>query len=406
MAKTPAVHLPEIDTSYASQWRTSLSDPGTQQKFLKMLGRVPIFAQLSESFRSSMFLSLQPVDYQVGDVVYRQGDRSDWIGIVLRGKLEYYVQPREDADSAPSGERAAKSRKVKDVMPGGTVGDINVLGILEERNATVNAIAPSTLLVLSRANFCAAVSTSKDQAFVDSTKRLHSRCIEDRTFFYDSACFRKFAFAPDFVSALYNQVEHRVFYAGHVMMREGGFGNEMYILLSGHWRREKSNKQANTLSDGASVGELAILGSDKRRRATVTCLSLCLVAVIHEDVVSKLLEEFPHCKSAFHHAYIKTLVGDGLSNAHDEIKQLDNFYGRAHPLTAEEMIRHGFGGDAFAQMHKNRSRPKSGTLAISRPSTARRWVPEKIPSRPSTVQGMHRAESPCRWERQCHSSCD
>ena len=43
----------------------------------------------------SRFLSLQPVDYQVGDVVYRQGDRSDWIGIVLRGKLEYYVQPRQ-----------------------------------------------------------------------------------------------------------------------------------------------------------------------------------------------------------------------------------------------------------------------------------------------------------------------
>lgn len=400
--------LPNIDAAYSNTWKRSIKDPSSHQKFLGLLSRVPIFSQLSEPFRASVCEALQPVQYEPGQVVYHQGDVGDWIGLLVCGKLECHLDLRRTVVSS-SGRRAevTKRRSLKEVVAGGTVGEINVLGIRGDRCATVTATVQSTLLVLSRESFKAAVTTPKDAAFIESIGDLRGKAAADSKEFCYTECFRKLGFAPDFVAALFGYVERRVLYPGHVLMREGGFGNEMYILDAGRLKVEKANKHISTLSDGVSLGELAVLGSDKRWRTTVVCTSPCLVTVLQGDVFNELLEDFPHCRSAFHHAYIKTLVSDGLMNASDEMNKLDKFYGKVHPMNTAALLDHGFGGEGLAQVHKMKSRTRSKDVS-SRPGTARKYVPMKVPSRPSTAMGIRRERpiSPDFFvDRRCHSSC-
>lgn len=394
---------PNVDADYASQWRRSLADSSTQQKFLTMLSRVQIFAQLSEAARLSVCQDLQPVQYKANELVYSRGDAGDWMGIVLSGKLEYYME----RESPEIGEGGEKTRTPQFVSAGATIGDINTLGVLERRSMTVVAAVPSTLLVLSRKSFEAALTAPKDHSFLESMEPVRNKAAMDRRSFCSSPIFRKLGFTEDFLAALFDRVEQRLLYPGQVLMREGGYGNSMYLLHSGTVSIEKGNKVVASLSDGVALGELAVLGSDKRRRATVLCSTVCLVIVIHGEVLAELLEDLPHCRSTFHHAYIKTLVGDGLTNGlKDEMKQLDTFYGSVHPLTNEEMIRQGFGGTTFAIMKTNHLRRGSDGPS-QRPGSApsaRKWVPTKIPSRPSTAAGPRRPQSACRWERTCVAS--
>jgi len=384
-----------------------LADPGTQQKFIGMLSRVQLFSQMSDAFRLAACKALRPVRYEAGEVVFRQHEQGDWMAVLLRGSLDCHCEA--PAHTVLQRGENPGTHKIKGVSPGGTCGDINVLGVSEERVATVTAAVPSTVLVLSRADFKAAVSTPKDAAFVDSTRQLHDKVVMDSRSFSNLPCFKKLNFSRDYATALFDHVERRLLYPGHVVMREGGFGNEMYIIDAGQMKIEQaslySTRIVATLSDGATVGELAVLGSDKNRRATVVCMTPCVVSILDGDIMNEVLKGYPNSKGAFDAAYVKTLVGDGLTSATDEVHKLNQFYGKVHPLTVEQMVGHGFGGPGLAQIHKTRERMKSSS---SRPSTARRYVPTKVPSRPSTALGVRSARcgSPALWERQCHSACN
>jgi len=98
-----------------------------------------------------------------------------------------------------------------------------------------------------------------------------------------------------------------------------------------------------TLGSGVVLGELAVLGSDKRRKATVTCSSLCLIRTLHGDVFHDILNQFPRAKRVFDHAYIARLVSIEMQSAGEELRKLDQFYGSATPRTGAQMVQM-FGG--------------------------------------------------------------
>ncbi len=65
--------------------------------------------------------------------------------------------------------------------------------------------------------------------------------------------------------------------AGRVLVREGGFGNEFMIMVSGMAEVTQNGESIATLGRGDLVGEMAILqplGSG-RRNATVTAITDC-----------------------------------------------------------------------------------------------------------------------------------
>jgi CRP-like cAMP-binding protein len=360
---------------------------------MAMLAKVPIFAQMSDAFRSAVCQALRPVDYLKGDAVFHQGQDSDWLGILLRGELECHVENSQGT-----------SRKIKGVLPGHTIGDINVLGFTGKRCCTVVAAMPSTLLMLPRQLFKDALATQQDLRAVQCSD-MGSELTMDAESFSKLECFEKLGFDSDFASALFSIAERRVLYPGNVVMLEGSSANDMYILEIGEVKVEKDRKHLALLSDGANFGMLAAPGS--QNQGTVICTKRCIFSVIPGDALMALLERFPQCRDAVNHAYVKTLVTHGLTDAKVEMTKLDNFYGRVHPLTTEEMIARGIGGHSLVRSHQKSLRLKEkGVPGLpSRPSTARSFLPKRVSSRPCSALAM-RTCSPVQLDTRCHSSCE
>lgn len=213
-----------------------------------------------------------------------------------------------------------------------------MFGIYPTRSFTVLSMTQSLLLVLSKASFASVVQVAGGPVslslFRESEKM--ENLMADTESFLNLACFQKLD--KDFVMTLRENSEPRLCYPNQVLMKENAYGNEMYILRAGEVKIEKSHKFVVSLGAGVVLGELAVLGSDKRRTATVTCTSLCLIRVLHGDVFHEILNNFPRAKRVFDHAYIARLVAIEMHTAGEDLKKLDQFYGSATPRTDAQMV--------------------------------------------------------------------
>lgn len=317
--------LPTADEHFVARWRKSLSDTKKQVQLARLLGKTLIFADTTEVFRCAVVDAIVPVEYQEGQIVFRHAEEGDWMGIVLTGRLERKLQRQHTEIS------------IGDVGPGSIIGDLGLFGINLYRSFTVVAIAKSLLLVLSKAKFEQAVNRAGQVASLSLFRdgQHMQNLMADTESFVQLQCFKKLD--KEFVLTLREHSEPRLCYPNQVLMKENAYGNEMYILRAGEVKIEKGRKFITSLGPGVVIGELAVLGSDKRRTATVTCTSLCLIRVLHGDVFHEILNLFPTAKAVFDHAYIARLVSIEMANATEDLRKLDQFYGSATPRTVAEM---------------------------------------------------------------------
>jgi CRP-like cAMP-binding protein len=80
--------------------------------------------------------------------------------------------------------------------------------------------------------------------------------------------------------------------AGHVLMREGENGSQMFIIGSGEARVEHGGRQSATLGPGAVLGEMAIL-SEGPRVATATLTQPSHLFVLAHREFHSLMETQP-----------------------------------------------------------------------------------------------------------------
>jgi len=354
----------------------SLSDVKKKQQLARLLTKTLIFADTPEAFRMVIVDAIVPVEYHQGQVVYRHGEEGDWMAVVLVGRLERRLQ------------RQTSEIVIGDVAPGGIIGDLGLFGISPKRSFTVVALCPSQLLVISRHSFERAISNvaiSSSLSFFRDAQDMQD-LMADTESFLKLECFKNLDI--DFVLAVREHSEPRVCYPGQVLMKENALGVEMFILRAGNVKVEKNSKLVAELSSGVVLGELAVLGDDKKRTATVTCTSLCLIRVVHGDIFTEILDAFPASKKMFDHAYVARLVAIEMQGASEDLKKLDQFYGSAIPRTAAQMVQLlGASKDerrarveAMQQKRKMMALPKiksprkmyggSMQLCDSRPSTA------------------------------------
>lgn len=76
-----------------------------------------------------------------GTVLFREGDRGDFMCIVLEGKLEIHKEDNQRVD-----------KTVSTVLPGRSLGEMTIVDG-EPRSATAVAVLTSTLAVLTQENF-------------------------------------------------------------------------------------------------------------------------------------------------------------------------------------------------------------------------------------------------------------
>lgn len=319
--------LPPTDDNFVARWKASLQEPKKKLQLVRLLAKTLIFADTTEAFRSAIVDVIFPVEYHEGRVVYRHGEDGDWMAIVLTGRLERRLQ------------RQTTEISLGDVGPGGIVGDLGLFGIHPWRSFTAVSVAQSLILVLTKVGFENAVAEAGGPASLALFRdgRQMENLMADTESFLHLQCFKKLD--KDFVMTLRENSEPRLCYPNQVLMKENAYGNEMYILRAGQVKIEKGHKFVVSLGAGVVLGELAVLGSDKRRTATVTCTSLCLIRVLHGDVFHEILNSFPRAKRVFDHAYIARLVSIEMQTAGEDLKKLDQFYGSATPRTDAQMVQ-------------------------------------------------------------------
>lgn len=318
-------NLPDFDPARLRTWKESLRNPKIKAQLIRLLSKTLVFAQASEQFRSAIADAVMPLELAPGQVVFRHGHQGTWLGILLSGRLDRLL------------ERQHREIHTGDVGPGGLIGDLGLFGVSVTRTYTVTALTPSVILVLSHEKFADAIAAHGMPAslafFRDGIKV--QNLMADTESFLNLRCFQRLD--RDFVLALREHSEPRLCYPNQTLMREGHFGDEMYILRAGSVKIEKNGKFVVELPAGVVLGELAVLGSDKRRTATVVCSSLCLIRALHADVFHEILDKFPAAKRVFDHAYIARLVSLEVSNAKEEMQQLARFHCSPSPKHSEEM---------------------------------------------------------------------
>ena len=109
---------------------------------IKLLEGVPLFSGLSPGELKSIVEVSQVRSLEKDSVVFRQGDRGDFLCLVLSGRLKAILLGEDGREVILS-----------HFGPGEIVGEMAVLDSEEERSATVVAAEETTLLTLSGREF-------------------------------------------------------------------------------------------------------------------------------------------------------------------------------------------------------------------------------------------------------------
>ena len=83
--------------------------------------------------------------------------------------------------------------------------------------------------------------------------------------------------------------------SGKVLMREGEFGSEMFVISSGLLAVERGGREVARLGPGSVVGEIALL-SEGPRTATVTALEPSTLFVLAHREFHTLMEDSPEIR--------------------------------------------------------------------------------------------------------------
>lgn len=313
--------LKPIEKTKDLSWKGWLYHPKARRQLVRLLERTPVFAGTSAEFRDEIIGFLEPAEYVAGEVIFKQGDVGNWMGILMNGKL------------SKRWERNLHYFPLDSIECGEMFGDLGMFGIYPERSFTLVASTDCQIVALSKEMFRLAVGRKgcpHARRLLTGTESLCKVSAGDESFL-SLDCFQRLE--SEFVLALLQQMEPRMYYPNQVMFKEGQVTHDISVLRSGSIRLEKDGRSVTTISDGAVLGEFAEMGSDKRSKNTATCLSICLVNSLHSNNFKALLDKFPQSKRFFEHAYVARMVAFQVKSSSEEKASLDGFYGSATPHT-------------------------------------------------------------------------
>jgi signal transduction histidine kinase len=138
---------------------------GEDSSVIGALLRVPAFARLNESQAALLAASSTRRPVNAGEIVFREGEPSDGLHVVLAGRLRIYKDADDETEVDLSTAGAGDSYGEMALLDGG------------ERSANVVALEPSEILVLQRDAFLRLLSESP--ALLESVMSQLTRAVRD-----------------------------------------------------------------------------------------------------------------------------------------------------------------------------------------------------------------------------------
>lgn len=350
--------MPTPDSALVTKWKESLKGHSNRKEWWKLISKVTLFSGGTDVFRQGLCDVMFPAEYEKGQVLFQKGDLGDWLGVVIQGHIDKEVPLSDDSTSF-----------IGDAYPGSVVGELCGLGILLSRSYSARAGEPTTVLVLTRIalqDFVRQLATPGHPSpfpLLEEAQAM-SRRLADRETFRNLECFWRMG--KDFVSELADHFTPQLFLEGTAIMRQNSIGQEMYLLQVGTAAASRDDKPLDEYRSGQVLGELAVLGKDKRRPFTVICKRHCLVYSLQCNVFSKILSKYPDGQKILDHEYICRHLSYELLKVKDEVKSLNFFYGKAHPLTNLQLFEDVYGNKVEEQTRRaSNTRSSNATNVVS-----------------------------------------
>ena len=105
------------------------------------LREVGLFGALSDEVLATLARTLRPARFGIGDVIFREGDPAHEMYVVLDGESEVVKRSRK-----------ARDHRVAILGPNDCFGEMSIVDV-QPRSATVRAVAPSRVLVITSEDF-------------------------------------------------------------------------------------------------------------------------------------------------------------------------------------------------------------------------------------------------------------
>eukprot|EP00746_Dinoflagellata_sp_MGD_P036676 gnl/MRDRNA2_/MRDRNA2_18806_c0_seq1.p1 gnl/MRDRNA2_/MRDRNA2_18806_c0~~gnl/MRDRNA2_/MRDRNA2_18806_c0_seq1.p1 ORF type:complete len:1053 (-),score=150.93 gnl/MRDRNA2_/MRDRNA2_18806_c0_seq1:78-2798(-) len=102
-----------------------------------------------------------------------------------------------------------------------------------------------------------------------------------------------------FLRMMSSRLHHRVYFPEQTLVKEGQTGDTCFFLNSGSVMVEIGGRHVTDLPLGSVFGELAALGINPRRNATIIAKKICHTCILHRCVLQAALETFPKEQQRF-----------------------------------------------------------------------------------------------------------
>jgi CRP-like cAMP-binding protein len=233
------------------------------------LAATPLFAGLSSALLESLVEHLALVPLERGDVLFREGEPSDALYVVVEGEVSVRAAGPPPIELARLG-------------PGAFLGEVALLTD-QPRAATALALAPAELLRIDRDTLAAVLGAHGDLL------RAVLRFVRDRLvdrWMRSSALFRPFDDTER--AELATKFAFLEIDPGTLLLGAGQRPDGLYIVLAGQFDVVRDGRTVVALGPGDLIGETALLSGGAFRSDVVArgkSLALCLPALAFREVI-------------------------------------------------------------------------------------------------------------------------
>jgi HlyB family type I secretion system ABC transporter len=257
----------------------SQSELTPSEESLRVLDELPAFRAMPEDVRRVVGEAFEPVAYDFGQVIVREGDPADAFYVVVSG-------PARVLKRAENGEEVPLNLLGR----GESFGEMSLLTD-STRTATVRASGRVHALRLDRDTFAEMVR------WHPAVRAQFERLSDYRTIQDFLRLHSAFATLPvDGLALIAASLEPVDVEAGEIVVREGDPPGPMYVIEEGRLRafleRDGHRDDINYLRKGDSFGELSVL-EGRPRTASVEALTSSRLLRLTPELFAKLLDEYP-----------------------------------------------------------------------------------------------------------------
>jgi len=234
----------------------------------RALAETPLFAGMPSDALQALVANLQLVSLERGEILFRAGEPSDALYVIVEGELAVQGDP--------------SSVELSRLGPGSFLGEVALMTD-QPRAATVACVQPAELLRIDRHTLSRVLANHGD------VLRAVLRFVRDRLvdrWMRTSPLFRPFNDAQRIeLAAKFKFLEID---AGTVVLGTGERPDGLYIVLAGQFLVLRNGSAVAQLGPGDLIGETALLSGGAFKSDVVARgkgLALCLPAAIFREVI-------------------------------------------------------------------------------------------------------------------------